>query len=251
MPQLRQEGNFRGFITSYAVRKPGKKKDPNEAPSKSRAISLTVAITEIWHKGEWCDWQNEGFEVSGDMWVVKIDGTVNKTAVQDLMEYAGWDGTFASVEGGTWPSHNVHVKVESHTYNQKMEHRIAWLRGYDEQPGQRGNVSTEEIKTLDQQFGPKFRALSGDTARNAAPPAGAPPAKPEPAMAVSPAKEARATEELAQARVGTDAARIETARATQAAQATQAKPGPPPAPPTEAEQHDAAVAEAGNDGIPF
>ena len=168
MPQLEQAGNFRGPVISYGL---------NKVESGAQSVYLTVRIEEIWYEGEWCDYREHQLEVSGDIWIVKKDGSINERQVRSLIDYAGWDGSLLSICDQSWCPPPVQITVGEDEYQGNVRYRINWLNHYDRMPGG-GNVSAEEAKELQARYGAQLRALSGNATRNAAAPPPGAPAKP-------------------------------------------------------------------------
>lgn len=169
---LQQAGTFRGRIVAYSL---------NEAESGATSIFLTVAIDEVFSEGEWYDWASYGFEVSGDMWVIKKDRSINERQVRALMDCAGWDGSIIDVTERRWEPRPVQIQVEEDSYKDELRYRIAFINAFDRTPGG-GNVSAEKAQALHQQYGSQLRALATNAVRNAAPPpADSGPVKPAPA----------------------------------------------------------------------
>lgn len=169
MPEVQQEGTFRGSITTFGL---------FEADSGATAVNITVAIEEVFDGGEWFDWREHGLSVSGGLYVIKKDGTLNERAIESLVKHAGWNKSFESIVDGTWTPNPVQVVVKADTYKNETRYRIAFVNGYDEVPSG-GNVTAEKAKAYQQKYGAQLRALGGNVARNAAAPKGA-PAKPKP-----------------------------------------------------------------------
>ena len=71
--QIDREGNFRGYITDYALA--ASKTDG----SKATAIRIQFQITEYYNREteEWEDWSAFDFSVYGSIWLVKKDGAIN------------------------------------------------------------------------------------------------------------------------------------------------------------------------------
>jgi len=167
MPELQQSGIFRGRISSYGL---------NKANSGAMSVAIRLAVDDVYSDGEWFDWSEHRFEAEGNIWLVKKDGTLNETQVRALVDHASWDGNLTSIVAGDWRPIPVQAVVDEDEYNGQVRYRINWINGYDSVPGG-GNVSAEEAKTLQNQYGPQLRALAGNSQRNASVPGGK-PAKP-------------------------------------------------------------------------
>lgn len=166
MPALQQEGTFRGCITEYGLR---------EQESGAKAITIVARIDEVWDgESEWEDWSHHGLEVGGDLWVIKKDATLNLRQVEALVRFAGWDGDLVAIVDGSWYPTPCQFDVTRDEYQGNVRFRVAWVAGYERIPGSVGNVTPERARELQEAYGPQFRAIAGNFARNAAPPAGKP-----------------------------------------------------------------------------
>jgi len=167
MAVLDQEGTFQGEIMDMAIL--------DAKDTQSKAVSITVRILEIWHEGAWHDWSEYGLEVSGNLWVIKKDGTINETQWRALVENAGWDGSFASVATKSWKPKPVQVVVQADTYKDQTRYRISWLNAWGSMPGILGGIAPDAAAALDAKYGAQARALSGNVNRGkGAAPAGKP-----------------------------------------------------------------------------
>jgi len=160
MPELEQAGTFRGRITQYGLSK---------KESGAHSVYIEVAIDEVYENGEWGDWREYGLTVTGDLWVIKKDGTLNDHQITALCDHAGWNGSFAAVTERQWEPRPVQVQVQANTYKDVMRYRINWINAYDAVPGG-GNVSSDEAKLLEVEYGSQVRAICGNAARAAAKP---------------------------------------------------------------------------------
>lgn len=168
-------GTFRGTIRKYGLR---------EYKSGAIAMSTIADLTEFWDEAtqQWAPWSEWNVEVQGDFFVVKKDGTLNQMQVEALMQYAAWDGVFATANAQAWKPVPCQFIVTEDEYEGVTRFRASWINAYDAIPGAIGNISAARAKKLQTQFGSMMRALAGSTTRNATKPEGAPPARaPEPA----------------------------------------------------------------------
>ncbi len=172
---LNQAGDFRGRITGYGLYKPD---------SGAVAVDLTVAIDEAWDNESktWSDWRQYELVVAGYIWIIKkTTGETIQRNIQSLLNCAGWDGDMTSVESGRWQAQPIQISVEPDEYKGNTRYRIAWVNEYNHVPGG-GNVTAEEAKALQQQYGSKIRALASNSQRATTAPQGTVPAKPAPAQ---------------------------------------------------------------------
>ena len=164
MSELTQEGTFRGRILSYGL---------YQSDAGAKAVTMTVAVDEIWSEGEWHDWREHGFEVDGRIWVIKKDGSMIENNIQSLVNYAGWGANFGQLLDKSWEPKSIQFDVEENEWKNNVTYKIAWVKAFDATPGG-GNVSPEKAKELDGQFGSQLRAMTGNTQRAAQKPAAAP-----------------------------------------------------------------------------
>ncbi len=162
--ELDRVGRFRGKILSYNL---------NAAKSGAKSVFMIVEIDEIHQDGEWFDWREYGMQVSGDVWIIKKDGTLNGNQVRALTDHAGWDGDIVAISNGSWQPTPVQITAEENEYNGHTSYRIQWINAYDSEPSG-GNVSLDDATAMAAKFGSQLRAIAGNGARNSAPPAGAP-----------------------------------------------------------------------------
>jgi len=159
LPPLEQAGTFRGQIVSYGGYEP---------KSGAKAVAITVLIEEIWEDGEWRDWREYKIEAEGNVWVVGKDGTLNERQVRNLVDNAGWDGSFLSVVEARWKPTPVQIVVQEDEYRGVVRFPIAFINAYDSTPGG-GNMTVDAARAIDSSLGPQIRALTGNQARNTAP----------------------------------------------------------------------------------
>jgi hypothetical protein len=178
MNPLQQAGNFRGQITSYGLYEPGKD------GSKSVAISVVAYVTEAWDADakEWLDWRDYQLEASGDLWIVKRDGSLLTNQINNIINHTGWDGDFLSVAEMRWHPNMCQfvVNLEKDTtgqYDDKF--KIAFINGFDSIPGGgRTFLDAGQAKNLAAKYGAQMRALAGSAAQNSAPPPKSKPVMP-------------------------------------------------------------------------
>lgn len=168
MPQpLDREGDFRGRITDYGLRK---------YDSGAVAVAVQVAIDECWNGESWDDWREFDVEAIGYINIVKKDKTLNQGAAQSLIDCANWNGSLESIVNHTWDPSPVGVSVRANEYKGQTSYRVEFINAYDSEPGGLGNVDAGIAKQLQMTHGAALRALAGNQARNSASPSGRPPA---------------------------------------------------------------------------
>lgn len=156
----------------------------NEAESGSVGINLRCRLTAWWDAStqKWVDWIPYDMEADGCLWVVKKDGNPNERAAESLIRHAGWDGTFASIAGGTWQPHPIQVEIKEDEYKGNKRKRIEFVNDHNRTPGTLNNVDAAKAGVLDTRLGATFRALSANVGRNRVP-VSSKPSPPPPAMA--------------------------------------------------------------------
>jgi len=162
MPQeLTQAGDFRGEICSYKLQ---------EYQSSAVAIGVLANVHDVWNPEtrEWEDWRQHGFQAPGYIFVIKKDGALNESQVSALVLHAGWDGNMESITAKTWKPTPCQFSVEENTYKESTSYRVAWINGYDSEPGA-GGVDPTRARELQNKFGSQLRAVAGNAVRNALP----------------------------------------------------------------------------------
>lgn len=180
--ELDREGTFRGLITEYGCRK-----------TEGGAIQLSVYadIEEEWDPQleAWVDWREYQRKVSGDLNLVKKDGTINKTQVQALVNHTNWDGNFTSFSQETFKPTPCQFVVKQNTYNDNTRYRIEWINAYDRVPGAFTPLDADTAKALQNKLGGEMRALVGNVVRQERKPTGTPAAPPKAPAPPSPAEQ--------------------------------------------------------------
>lgn len=172
MKELQQAGRFRGRVVEYSLFE--------SSSSNSIGVRILVAIDGAFGDGEWHDWAEHGFSVSGLLNVVKKDGTINVRQAEALVDFAGWDGRFESIVEETWQPNNVGVTVSEDTYNDVTSFRINWLNDYEQKPTGAAKIDAKVIAGLDRKFGSQMRGIVSNSTRNSEVPAGSPVNPPQP-----------------------------------------------------------------------
>ena len=165
MKQLDREGRFR-VTPAFAMLR--------EAQSGAVGIQIDFKIVADWTGEEWRSWEGyDEYEVEGTFWVIKKDGGVNQSAVDQLTQVLGWSGSLDDLTFNT--ATVVQVAVKAETYNEFTSYRASWLYPADADPlgGQVNDQRTSELQT---RFGSLLRAAAGSTSAPAPTPAPAPAA---------------------------------------------------------------------------
>lgn len=175
MEMVDREGDFRGEVIEYAVRKTDN--------SKSVGINLLMQIHEMYDRDSeaWVAW-DYGQHVYGTIWVIKKDGAANENGVKTAVESLDWDGSFTSLSSKSWKPSICSFSVEEKEYNGKKRFEISFFNDYDRTPGGgMKQLDEAEVKSLQQQFGSPLRGLAAQFKRNkTTPPTGSKPAAPPP-----------------------------------------------------------------------
>jgi hypothetical protein len=177
-----REGTFKAQIESYGLK---------EMETGSVAVAIRANLLECWSGEGWDAWSEYQMDATGDLWIVKKDGTLNSSQVEALIKCAGWDGNLESITNETWKPTPCQVVVQRDDYKGQTRFRIAFINDIDRTPGAFGNVDAGKAKELQARHGAALRALAGNAKRNGAPaptgkPATPPPAAPRPAPKVDP-----------------------------------------------------------------
>ncbi|MCE2456175.1 MAG: hypothetical protein J4G12_10270, partial [Gemmatimonadetes bacterium] len=170
MNALDRDGLFKARLLSWSV---------YEAESGAVAVSCELHILEEWNGADWEDWSGyEDYRVFGNWWVIKRNGTVNASAVAQLRNSLGWDGSLDSVMGPP-PGRTVQVVVRGEEYNGRVQHKASWMQPGDHKPNR--GVDTDRVGQLQARFGSLLRAAASSGAAPAATATAAvAPAKPDP-----------------------------------------------------------------------
>jgi hypothetical protein len=188
MVAVDRTGDFRAEIKSYGLQK---------AESGAVGVRIQAHLVEMFNEEtkDWEDWRDYNVEAWGTSWIIKKDGTVNQNAVDALVKYAGWDGSLKTIGENGWVPTPCQVSIGSEEYNGETQFRVSFINAWDRVPGANiGNVTSDDLKALENRFGSSLRAVVGNIKRNTSPPAPAngkggpkpPPAAKQPAMETVP-----------------------------------------------------------------
>jgi len=183
MPDLDREGNFRVRPIEWTLR------ENDKTGSVNLSIKFVV-IEQYAGDGEWSSWAGyDEHEVYGNYNIVKKDGKLNETTIEQLMTGLGWDGDFGRLtDAKPFEPWNCQVRVEQETYNNQTRFRAGWLSHFDNVPGAPG-IDAERAGALQTQYGGQLRAIASNIQREAAKPAGSPtPPAPTPVQAAQAAQ---------------------------------------------------------------
>lgn len=223
-----KEGTYRAFPIAWTLEK---------KESGAVAIAFKFALHQEWH-GKDQGWSVEwapGYWTTNRTWIVKKDGELNQSAVDNLGKCGLWDGDFDKIAGPV-PSVFVLVDIGCETYENKTRYRADWINPNADEPKPRGGFTPTDPNVLAQlraRFQSATRAIAGGAPAGTAP---APPATPAPAPtpAVAPAAVAPAAappETLAPLAAPAPLAPVAPTVPQAAPPATPAAPAAPGAPP--------------------
>jgi len=129
-----------------------------EAKSGAVAINITFQVTDQWNGGEWESWAEYAVnEVQGAYYVVKRDGAVNESAVEQLAKAIRWNGDLRTVIGQP-PDIEVQITVSEEVYDGTTSFKAGWLNPGDHVPS--FGASPEDIMKLHVRFGSLLRAAA-------------------------------------------------------------------------------------------
>lgn len=170
-----REGTFRARIAQCGVA---------EESSGAVAIIVDCFLTEFWdtETEQWVPWEEYDMYAEGKLYVVKKDGTENKTQIEPLIEFAGWNGSLADVAGNRIPWRPIQVSIKADVYNNVTRHRVNFIGDFNRVPGGLGAIDESQARQLDAIFGAKFRAIAGSQQHGRTQPAGRPAAPARPAV---------------------------------------------------------------------
>jgi hypothetical protein len=164
MRRLDRPGIFKARLLNWAVR---------TAESGAVAITAEYLILSQLDGSEWIDWSGaEEHSVFGDTYVVKKDGTVHTSGVEQLVAALGWNGDLRSVVGRP-PDVVVQVTVKDEEYQGKKRLKVAWVNPGDYTPRPE-TASDSDVAKLQVRFGSLLRAAASVATKKA--PAKAPAA---------------------------------------------------------------------------
>lgn len=171
MRRLDRPGIFRARPLSWGIRR---------AESGAIAVAFEYLILAQLDGTEWIDWSGaEEHTVFGDTYVVKKDGTVHTSGVEQLVAALGWDGDLRSVAGRP-PQVVVQVTVKEEEWKGQRRLKVGWVNPGDYTPRPE-SASDDDVARLQVRFGSLLRAAASVATKKApakptpAPSAGAPP----------------------------------------------------------------------------
>lgn len=165
MGRLNQPGIYRGHVVEYGA-VPAKE-------SQAVAIALKFVVDEALDPKtqQWTDWREfEPQEIDYYGYVVKKNGELNDTTIDQIMVSLGWSGSFADFETDNLKLIPCQFKVDAEEYEGKTRLKVNWLNPWDYAGGGIQNkADTGKLHELDTKFGARLRAKAGNMKRNLPP----------------------------------------------------------------------------------
>jgi len=147
-----KDGTFKAQILEWGVKTDG-----------TPAFVAKFDLLEHWNGTDW-DPAGGDYQITGYFYPVKKDGSINEGGYNSLRESLGWDGgSWASLEGGDYSKTEVQVVLGFEEYKGQQKIKVQYMNPIDRTPGGPGvgKADPQAIRSLDAQFGSKFRAQSG------------------------------------------------------------------------------------------
>lgn len=152
--QLDKAGTFKARPFDWSVQ-PSKE-------NKGVAISVGFIIEEEYdfESKTWLSWrETDAYTTRGWWYIVKKDGGINKSAIQQLVESMGWDANLNSILGEP-PDLLVQIVVKKENYKGEDRYKVGWMSPEDAVPGAFG-ASEAEVVDLQSRFGSMLKAVAG------------------------------------------------------------------------------------------
>jgi len=135
---IEQEGHFRCNIVEYALRK---------VSSGAVGVYIRCRLLELYDQEDWTEYEAQGYETDGTIWIVKKNGELIANNVKSLRQFAGWNGNLVSIADDTWKPTRCQVQVTKESYNGKTSFRASFINGWDSTPGAR-SLRADEAQQL-------------------------------------------------------------------------------------------------------
>ena len=121
---------------------------------------MSFLVIEELDGDKWLSWDEAGeYMFWGTWWVVKKDGTVNQSAVEQLKKCLGWNGDLDSIVDPA-PDTIVQVSVKEETYEGVTRYKGSWMNPADHTGGGPGSLDPTKKKELKARFGSLLRAAA-------------------------------------------------------------------------------------------
>jgi hypothetical protein len=143
MRQLDREGVFKATPMQWGIN--------NSENSQSVALVVVYRILAQFDAGDWQDWaEYEDHQITGYHYIVKRDGQVNTTTVDNLVQSIGWDGNLDLSAGP--PEVVCQITTENEEYNGKSSLKVKWLNPENFAPGPK-TADAATVKQLAARYG--------------------------------------------------------------------------------------------------
>ena len=173
MRRLDRAGIFRARPLSWRMR--------SSDSSQAVAVSMEFLILEQLDGSKWASWSEyEEHNVYGDFYVVKKDGSVNATIVEQLVSSLGWSGDLRDLAKAV-PDVVVQITVKADEWGGQTRYKAEWLNPGDYVPLAKASTGGS-LDAAQARFGSLLRAA----AAAAKPPAPATPSPARPAPSAPP-----------------------------------------------------------------
>jgi len=164
--QLDRAGIFKALPVSWFVQ--------TKDDSNTVAVVISFLITSQLDGSEWADWtQFEDHGITGYFYVVKRDGGVNTTTVDQLVWSLGWTGDLHEVAGMPVPAKEVQITVKEEAWEGRPQLKVSWINPGDHKPGPK-SASDADVKKVQARFGSLLRAAASSAASKPRKPDGLP-----------------------------------------------------------------------------
>ena len=143
---LTEVGKYRGSIVDYEVK---------EFDSGSVLVKLYIEVEDTWEGNGWRDIKKDCWDFVGDVWVVGKKG-LHKSSCENLINHAGWSGSFASITDRTWHPTPIAFETEMNLqYGLQLRYLNSYHGGGDKSKAVSG-------KSLDNKLGGQLRSLAAN-----------------------------------------------------------------------------------------
>lgn len=157
MKQLDRAGIFMARPLSWSVK---------TYDSQAIAIEFQFQILGQWNGEGWDSWREyEEYTVWGHFFVVKKDGSVNSTTVEQLARSLGWTGDLNAVVNQDVPSRAVQITVKEDIYKDQVRFKAGWMNHKDFVPTSQG-ADPETVSGLNNRFGSLLRAAAASAKKD-------------------------------------------------------------------------------------
>jgi hypothetical protein len=129
----------------------------------SQAVAVNIEfqiLGQLNDAGGWDDWREyEEHTVYGMFFVLKKDGTVNTTTIEQLARSLGWNGDLYTIGDDSPPRVPVQITVKAEEYKSSLIYKASWINPKDFKPQPIG-ASNQQVADLNARFGSLLRAAA-------------------------------------------------------------------------------------------